>query len=249
MGLKSDQEVDDLEIDFSDLEKELEDVKGFNTMLNEILDQSNADLSSKTQELFESQRAEREQQLQQFSETVMGMAGIAQTHLIALSDSFVESLGLADEGIQGFVKSMLKMLMNLAIQSLVNAVAQKALSKVQIASNFGPAQAGAVTAATQTAASMGPAGFFALPGMIAGAMAMVASAFGGISAFAKGGIVNSPMMGLVGEAGSEAIIPLDRLPGIINKAQGNQTGKFTLRGQDLILALERAGDFRTRVTG
>jgi hypothetical protein len=31
------------------------------------------------------------------------------------------------------------------------------------------------------------------------------------SAFANGGIVTSPMMGLVGEAGSEAIIPLDRL--------------------------------------
>jgi hypothetical protein len=34
---------------------------------------------------------------------------------------------------------------------------------------------------------------------------------GGFTAFAKGGIVTSPMMGLVGEAGSEAIIPLDRL--------------------------------------
>jgi hypothetical protein len=34
---------------------------------------------------------------------------------------------------------------------------------------------------------------------------------GGFTAFAEGGIVTSPMMGLVGEAGSEAIIPLDRL--------------------------------------
>lgn len=33
----------------------------------------------------------------------------------------------------------------------------------------------------------------------------------GFTAFAKGGVVTSPMMGLVGEAGSEAIIPLDRL--------------------------------------
>jgi hypothetical protein len=33
----------------------------------------------------------------------------------------------------------------------------------------------------------------------------------GFTAFANGGIVTSPMMGLVGEAGSEAIIPLDRL--------------------------------------
>lgn len=34
---------------------------------------------------------------------------------------------------------------------------------------------------------------------------------GGFTAFAQGGIVTSPVMGLVGEAGSEAIIPLDRL--------------------------------------
>jgi hypothetical protein len=34
---------------------------------------------------------------------------------------------------------------------------------------------------------------------------------GGFTAFAEGGVVTSPMMGLVGEAGSEAIIPLDRL--------------------------------------
>lgn len=34
---------------------------------------------------------------------------------------------------------------------------------------------------------------------------------GGVTAFANGGVVTSPMMGLVGEAGSEAIIPLDRL--------------------------------------
>jgi hypothetical protein len=34
---------------------------------------------------------------------------------------------------------------------------------------------------------------------------------GFVQAFADGGVVTSPMMGLVGEAGSEAIIPLDRL--------------------------------------
>ena len=67
--------------------------------------------------------------------------------------------------------------------------------------------------------------------------------------FAKGGIVTSPMMGIVGEAGDEAIIPLHRLPQLMQQSQGKQTGEFTLRGQDLILALERAGDFRARVTG
>ena len=72
----------------------------------------------------------------------------------------------------------------------------------------------------------------------------------GFSMFAKGGIVTAPTMGIVGEGGqSEAIIPLNRLPQIMGSMGGNQRGEFTLRGQDLILALERAGDFRTRVTG
>jgi hypothetical protein len=73
---------------------------------------------------------------------------------------------------------------------------------------------------------------------------------GGLLGFAEGGIVTKPVMGMIGEAGqSEAVIPLNRLPQMVGAIGGNQKGEFTLRGQDLILALERAGDFRTRVTG
>ena len=36
---------------------------------------------------------------------------------------------------------------------------------------------------------------------------------------------------------------------LMQASQGKQNGQFTLRGQDLILALERAGDFRARITG
>lgn len=72
----------------------------------------------------------------------------------------------------------------------------------------------------------------------------------GAKKFAHGGIVTKPTMGIIGEAGqSEAVIPLNRLPQMMGSIGGNQRGEFTLRGQDLILALERAGDFRTRVTG
>mgnify|MGYP003137673371 CR=1 FL=1 len=72
----------------------------------------------------------------------------------------------------------------------------------------------------------------------------------GFSLFANGGIVTKPTMGIIGEAGqSEAVIPLNRLPQMMGAIGGNQKGEFTLRGQDLILALERAGDFRARITG
>ena len=54
-----------------------------------------------------------------------------------------------------------------------------------------------------------------------------------------------PTLGLVGEAGPEAIIPLDRLDGMMR----SQKGEFVLRGQDLVVAMERAQDFRSRITG
>ena len=72
----------------------------------------------------------------------------------------------------------------------------------------------------------------------------------GVKNFARGGIVTKPTMGIIGEAGqSEAVIPLNRLPQMMGTIGNRTRGEFTLRGQDLILALERAGDFRTRVTG
>jgi len=68
---------------------------------------------------------------------------------------------------------------------------------------------------------------------------------GGVTPFAEGGIVTGPTLGLVGEAGAEAIIPLDRLGSIM----GNQKGEFVLRGTDLILAMDRAKNFQSRITG
>jgi len=67
-----------------------------------------------------------------------------------------------------------------------------------------------------------------------------------IPQMAKGGIVTGPTLAMIGEAGAEAVIPLNRLDRMTG---GQAKGEFTLRGQDLILALERAGDFRARVTG
>ena len=60
--------------------------------------------------------------------------------------------------------------------------------------------------------------------------------------FANGGIVSGPTMGLVGEypgakSNPEVIAPLDKLKSIIG---GNGGGTFVLRGQDLLLATNRA---------
>jgi len=67
-------------------------------------------------------------------------------------------------------------------------------------------------------------------------------------AHAKGGITTGPSLGLIGEAGPEAIMPLDKLKGFLNTsfnagamsgATTGNSGQFVLRGQDLLVAINR----------
>jgi hypothetical protein len=70
-----------------------------------------------------------------------------------------------------------------------------------------------------------------------------------IPKYAEGGIVNKPHIGMVGEAGPEAIIPLSKLSGFLNTTfnagamsggGGMSGGSFVLKGNDLVLALQRS---------
>ena len=69
-----------------------------------------------------------------------------------------------------------------------------------------------------------------------------------VSKFANGGIVSGPTMGLMGEypgakSNPEVIAPLDKLKEMIGGSGGN--GQFVLRGQDLVLALQRSNSALT----
>ncbi len=79
---------------------------------------------------------------------------------------------------------------------------------------------------------------------------------GGFSAFANGGIVSGPTMGLVGEypgarSNPEVIAPLDKLKNIIGNNGGNSnvnvTGEFRINGQDLVVLLQKAEKTRSRI--
>jgi len=79
---------------------------------------------------------------------------------------------------------------------------------------------------------------------------------GGFSAFADGGIVSGPTMGLVGEypgarSNPEVIAPLDKLKNIIGNNGGNSnvnvTGEFRINGQDLVVLLQKAEKTRSRI--
>ena len=71
----------------------------------------------------------------------------------------------------------------------------------------------------------------------------------GVTKNAVGGITNGPSLGLIGEAGPEAIMPLSKLSSFLNTSfnagamSGNSAGsggQFVLRGQDLLLAVNRS---------
>ena len=64
----------------------------------------------------------------------------------------------------------------------------------------------------------------------------------GVQKFANGGIISGPTMGLMGEypgasSNPEVVAPLDKLKDMIGGGGG---GTFVLRGQDLLLSVNRA---------
>ena len=64
----------------------------------------------------------------------------------------------------------------------------------------------------------------------------------GVKKFANGGVISGPTMGLMGEypgakSNPEVVAPLDKLKSMMG---GNGGGQFLLRGQDLLLAVNRA---------
>jgi hypothetical protein len=80
------------------------------------------------------------------------------------------------------------------------------------------------------------------------------SAFGYSGPRAAGGITNGPSMALIGEAGPEAVIPLSKLSGMLNTTFNagamsgggmGSNGQFILRGNDLVLALQRSNSSLT----
>jgi hypothetical protein len=76
---------------------------------------------------------------------------------------------------------------------------------------------------------------------------MLQSAFGG-KRLASGGVTNGASIAMIGEAGPEAVLPLSRLSGMLNTTfnagamsggSAGSSGQFVLRGQDLLLAVNR----------
>jgi len=90
------------------------------------------------------------------------------------------------------------------------------------------------------------------PAFIVAGLSMLDGFIGGIAAFADGGIVSGPTLGLVGEypgakTNPEVIAPLDKLRGMLGGQNVQVTGKIS--GRDILLTSERNAIDRNRVRG
>jgi hypothetical protein len=64
----------------------------------------------------------------------------------------------------------------------------------------------------------------------------------GIPALAEGGIVSSPTLSLIGEAGPEAVIPLNQLDSIVGEKTIRIVGETRLDGRDIVIAYRESTD-------
>ncbi|MGG5599465.1 hypothetical protein ACPDHJ_06645 [Myroides sp. C8-3] len=167
-----------------------------------------------------------------YAESVSGAFG-------QMSNSFLDSMGQAEDGLARFGQAMAATILKLIAMALSNAMAN------------------AIVGATQSANSTGPAAVFTTPVFIATAIAGILGAFASIPKFADGGVVYGPTLGLMGEyAGAtrnpEVIAPLNKLKDLIEPANGGVTqillgGKLIASGSDLQLVLDRHATRRKRV--
>ena len=201
------------------------------------------------------QKTQLDLQAEQYSvymDQVNSMASTVSGAFGQLGNSIVQSFGLAQTGLEGFLGTLLQFGVQYAAEALKNAL----ITKGQIAASKASATANAIDAGTKSAQATGPGAIFALLPFIAMGVAAVASAFSSVPAFASGGIVSGPTMGLMGEypgakSNPEVIAPLSKLQGMLDQGNGggtaNVSGEFVLRGQDLVVALQRAEKQRNRI--
>lgn len=170
-------------------------------------------------------------------ETAYLVGGEVANAMSNLAGAAIDSLGLAANGMEGFLAGILKV-----VAQIISAM-------------LGQAIAAAIAGANSAAAATGPAAIFTQPAFMAQMVGGVLAAFAAIPKFADGGIVSGPTVGLMGEypgarSNPEVIAPLNKLESMIGgKAPSNINvgGEFVMRGSDMVVVLERANKNRNRL--
>jgi len=175
--------------------------------------------------------------MEDIKELAYSMGESVATSFSNMGGAMIDSLNLAENGFQGFVKSMLTMVLDMISMLLANAVAS------------------AISAAVVAAGGTGFAAPFTMPMFISTMVGGVTAAFAAIPKFADGGIVSGTTLGMMGEytgakQNPEVIAPLNKLEGMLGTKQPQQVnvgGEFRIQGQDLVVALQRADRNRGRL--
>jgi regulator of replication initiation timing/predicted transcriptional regulator len=154
-----------------------------------------------------------------------------------LSSRVVDSLGLADQGFQGFVKGLAGTITKLISMMLASSISQ------------------AISSATSSALATGPGAVFAQPAFIATAVGGVLSAFAAIPKFEAGGVVGgSSYYGdkILARVNSQEMIlntdQQEKLYGMMQPSGGSQAFIATTRikGSDLLISYTREKNKNSR---
>jgi TP901 family phage tail tape measure protein len=93
----------------------------------------------------------------------------------------------------------------------------------------------------------------ALSKMVSSKAESLGGQMGGVPAFAMGGLVDKPTLGVFGEAGPEVLIPKKRLDSLLSKHEngggGNGTLEAMISGNDIKIVYDRAARRNSRVGG
>jgi len=167
--------------------------------------------------------AEKMQHLREVAEAVGDGAATA---FESFAGRFVDSLGLADTGFQGFIKGLAQTVIKLISMMLAQSLSQ------------------AIAGATASGTATGPAAVFTTPAFIATAIGGILSAFASIPKFASGGLAYGPTLGLMGEyAGAssnpEVIAPLSKLKSLLGDTGAVFIPDARISGNDIVISYER----------
>jgi len=171
----------------------------------------------------------RKQKMAELAEKTQFYASTMAQAFSAVGGAIISAFGEADTAGKQFLLSMGKMVLDILAQALAASMAN------------------AITGATGAAAVAGPFAPAVLPATIATMIGSVVGAFAAIPAFANGGIVSGPTMGLMGEYqgarnNPEVITPLDKLQGMLNIGGGMEGNvNFRIEGTSLVGVLNRQG--------
>lgn len=181
------------------------------------------------------------QKTQEFTEALQaslgdGLSGAFQN----FSSAFVDSLGLAEHGLEGFAKSLLATVTELVSMFLAQALA------------------GAIAGAVSSGTATGPGAIFTTPAFIGAAIAGVIGAFASIPKFESGGVVGGSSF-----FGDKILARLNSGELVLNTNQqrnlsdmlGSRSpqpivlgGGFELEGTKLRLLLKRTDNVNGRIT-